>query len=228
MTFTLDRVVPWGRSCAEYRAMFELTDTHLSKRILGCGDGPSSFNAEASESGATVVSVDPIYAFSRAEIQSRIEATYAQILEQTRKNLETFVWERFKSVDELGQARMQAMNRFLDDYDKGRNDGRYRVAELPRLPFAEREFELALCSHFLFLYSQQLGEQFHIDSVLELCRVATEVRVFPLLNLAGEPAPAVAKVVETLESKGIQAEIVTVGYEFQRGGNTMLRISQTP
>ena len=45
--FTLDQVVPWGRSFDEYRAMFAMTDMDLTGRILGCGDGPASFNREA-------------------------------------------------------------------------------------------------------------------------------------------------------------------------------------
>jgi hypothetical protein len=73
--FTLDQVVPWGRSYEEYTAMFLLTGTDLAGRILGCGDGPASFNAEASRRGSAVVSCDPLYAFSTAEIEARIDAT---------------------------------------------------------------------------------------------------------------------------------------------------------
>jgi hypothetical protein len=54
--FTLDQVVPWGRSFAEYRRMFALTDAELGLRIIGCGDGPASFNAEATRRGTAVVS----------------------------------------------------------------------------------------------------------------------------------------------------------------------------
>ena len=53
------------------------------------------------------------------------------------------------------------------------------------LPFADGEFDLALSSHLLFLYSAQLGKDFHLQSMFELCRVAREVRVFPLLALNG-------------------------------------------
>jgi hypothetical protein len=45
--FTLERVVPWGRSFDEYRRMFVLSSDDLRLRILGCADGPASFNAEA-------------------------------------------------------------------------------------------------------------------------------------------------------------------------------------
>ena len=43
--FTLDQVVPWGRSFDEYRRMFALSDDDLTGSILGCGDGLASFNA---------------------------------------------------------------------------------------------------------------------------------------------------------------------------------------
>jgi hypothetical protein len=65
--FTLDRVVPWGRSFDEYRRMFALTDADLTSSIVGCADGPASFNAEATARGHSVISCDPIYRFSTAE-----------------------------------------------------------------------------------------------------------------------------------------------------------------
>ena len=58
--FTLNRVVPWGRSFEEYRRMFALSDADLQLKILGCADGPASFNAEASRLGHSVISIDPI------------------------------------------------------------------------------------------------------------------------------------------------------------------------
>jgi hypothetical protein len=72
MAFSLDEIVPWGRSFDEYAGMFGLTEADLSGCILGCGDGPASFNAEASQRGYSVVSCDPIYRFSAAQIEQRI------------------------------------------------------------------------------------------------------------------------------------------------------------
>ena len=45
MGFTLENVVPWGRSYDEYVSMFDLTEVDLGLRLLGCGDGPAGFNA---------------------------------------------------------------------------------------------------------------------------------------------------------------------------------------
>ena len=41
--FTLDTVVPWGRSFDEYCAMFALSDRDLGLNILDCGGGPGEF-----------------------------------------------------------------------------------------------------------------------------------------------------------------------------------------
>ncbi len=39
MGFMLNEVIPWGRSFEEYVALFNLSETELQKRVLGCGDG---------------------------------------------------------------------------------------------------------------------------------------------------------------------------------------------
>ncbi len=224
--FTLDRVVPWGRSFDEYRRMFALSDEDLRLKIIGCGDGPASFNAVATRHGSRVVSCDPIYRYDADQLRQRIAATHDEILKQTRQNARDFVWSIIRSPEELGETRMAAMNAFLDDYDAGRLEGRYLDAELPNLPFGDRTFDLALSSHFLFLYSAQLGESFHRAAIREMCRVAAEVRIFPLLALGGVPSSLVEPLGEELREEGAAVSIESVPYEFQRGGNTMMRIRQ--
>jgi hypothetical protein len=224
MAFSLGHVVPWGRSFAEYWRMFALTESDFQRRILGCADGPASFNAEATKLGASVVSVDPLYKFRAEEIRGRIKEACPQVLEQTRQNRNSFVWRDFATIESLGRARLRAMARFLADY-AGSTEGRYVAAELPRLPFADNQFELALCSHFLFLYSDQLDAEFHVASVVELCRVAADVRVFPLVGLDNRSSPHLNDVVRAVAAPGRKVRIETVPYEFQRGGNQMLRIA---
>ena len=222
--FTVEQIVPWGRSFDEYRRMFSLTGAELRQRIVGCGDGPASFNAEATRRGGAVTSVDPLYQCTKADIRDRIATTHDEVLEQTRRNAEAFVWDSIRSVAELGEVRLGAMQDFLEDYDRGRTEGRYVNAALPVLPFADASFDLALCSHFLFLYSEQLGETFHVSAVREMCRVASEVRVFPLLALDGGRSPHVDHCVDDLLGTGFDVIIERVPYEFQRGGDHMMRI----
>jgi hypothetical protein len=224
MAFTLDKVVPWGRSFDEYVAMFALSKSDLQKRVLSCSDGPASFNAVLTNQGGSVISADPLYAFSVAEIQKRIDETFEVVLEQTRINKNEFLWRHFVSVDELAEARRGAMNMFLNDYDEGRRMGRYVEAGLPVLPFKDKVFDLAVCSHFLFLYSELFSEDFHILSIQELCRVANEVRVFPLLELGSRPSRHLESVLATLEEEDFGLVIQTVNYEFQKNGYQMLKV----
>lgn len=224
MAFTLDKVVPWGRSFEEYVRMFNLTPADLQKNILGCGDGPASFNAEMHRQGRRVTSLDPIYRFSAQKIAERIAETREVIVEQLKASRDDYVWGTIGSPEELGKLRMSAMQTFLTDFPCGKQEGRYIPGELPALPLADRQFDLALCSHLLFLYSEQLSPEFHHAAVAELCRVAGEVRIFPLVTLAGSWSPHVDQVISQVETSGGRTSIEKVPYEFQRGGNKMLII----
>jgi len=62
-------VVPFGRSFDEYIKIFNLRGLK-KRRILGVGDGPASFNAEATKLWKGNF-IDPIYQFSATEIVKR-------------------------------------------------------------------------------------------------------------------------------------------------------------
>ena len=227
MAFELNQIVPWGRSFPEYVAMFALSHDDLAKPILGCGDGPASFNAELTRRGGTVVSIDPLYAYCTEDIRQRIDETYDDVMRQTRQNESEFVWEQIHSIDELGNARMAAMRDFLADYPQGRIEGRYLPQSAPVLSFPDGNFTLALSSHFLFLYSDHLDLAFHIDTITDLCRVCGETRIFPLLQLGAALSPHVEPVMRHFRAGGYEVTQVTVPYEFQRGGNQMLKIKRS-
>jgi hypothetical protein len=175
-----------------------------------------------------LVSVDPLYLFTGPEIASRVEQTYETIISQVKRNSHRYVWSYFADPDALGAARLEAMKIFLDDYERGRAEGRYQPAALPKLHFGDSEFDLCLCSHLLFLYSAQLTLDFHFISIVEMLRVANEVRVFPLLDLDLRRSAHLDPVVASLRSANFQAEIVDVPYEFQKGGGQMLRVIRRP
>ncbi len=224
MGFTLDKVVPWGRSYEEYVDMFDLSDGDLQRLLLGCGDGPAGFNSMLTERGGSIVSVDPIYAFDSSQIRDRILETYEDVMPQMRSNQADYIWSTIASLEDLGRIRMSAMNSFLSDFEAGKHQGRYIAGELPSLPFDNKKFDIALSSHFLFLYSAQLSAEFHLQALREMLRVADEVRVFPTVTLAGKPSPHFNFVTEHLTSDGFSVESKRVSYEFQRGGNEMLLI----
>jgi SAM-dependent methyltransferase len=225
--FKLEKVVPWGRSMQEYVGMFNLTPDDLRLKILDCAGGPASFNAEMTRKGYRVISCDPIYQFSAAEIAQRVEETYQAIVDGVKAMPENFVWQDIHSPEHLGQIRMAAMQQFVEDLPLGIQQGRYIVSELPVLPFDTNQFDLALCSHFLFTYSDLLSQDFHLASIQELSRVAGEVRIFPLLNnFSREVSNVLPSVMKELEAQGYNLEINQVSYEFQKGGNQMLRVWQ--
>lgn len=80
--------------------------------------------------------------------------------------------------------------------------------------------ELQCGSHTL----PTLGEAFHRAAIQEMCRVAREVRIFALLALGAVPSPLVDPLTGELGSQGFIVSIEDVDYEFQRGGNQMMRI----
>ena len=215
----LDRVVPFGRSKAEYELMFALSESDRHKSIIGIGDGPASFNAEMTASGYSVTSIDPIYQFTGAEIKSRFDACVDEIIEQVCNTPNNWAWNYHKSPEDLRANREQAIALFLEDYDRGKLEGRYLNDELPKLNFQDKQFQLALCSHFLFLYSDHLSFEFHLESVRELCRIAEEVRIFPLLTLAQARSPYLDEICNILANEGITSDIISVNYELQKGGN---------
>jgi ubiquinone/menaquinone biosynthesis C-methylase UbiE len=226
MAMRLDQIIPWGRTRAEYELMFGLSPDELRERTLDCGGGPASFAAEMTTAGHSVVAVDPIYSFSGEEIKARFEATIETVLTQVRATPDDWTWSYHRDPENLRANRIAAMERFLADYPTGIANRRYVLGELPKLPFPDQTFDRALCSHLLFLYSDALPAEFHVQSVRELCRVAREVRIFPLLNLKRELSPHLAAVRSTLAQEGWSSQVVTVRYELQRGGNQMLRIFQ--
>ena len=224
MTIAYNDIKPWGRSFNEYVRMFDLTLSDLRRKIVGCGDGPASFNAELTELGGNIISIDPVYIFSADEIRQRIYETYNDIIDQTQKNQDKFIWQEIGSIEELGKIRMSAMEKFLNDFSGGLMQKRYIPDELPFLSFSDKEFDLALCSHLLFLYTDNLSLAFHLKSIEELCRVSNEVRIFPLLDLNAERSSYVEPIIDFLRMRNRNVKEIKVAYEFQKGGNTMLKI----
>ena len=225
--FTIDNVFPWGRSKEEYIKMFALSEKDLQSSILDCGAGPSSFNCEQYRANNKVISCDPIYQFTGEQIKNRIEATALAIMKRVKANYDNFVWQSITSPEHLYNIRMSAMEQFIIDFSEGVKQGRYINESLPTLSFNNQQFDLALCSHFLFTYSQELSLEFHQQSVLEMCRVAKEVRIFPVLeSFTGKPSLYLDPIIETLSAEGYQVMIEQTPYEFQINGNQMLKINK--
>jgi ubiquinone/menaquinone biosynthesis C-methylase UbiE len=124
------------------------------------------------------------------------------------------------------------LGEFLTDYNQGKQEGahagraRYTYGEFPELPFHNSEFDLVLCAHFLFFYSDNLTLNFHIQAIREMCRVSKEIRIFPLLDVKNSRLSTyIEPVKKYMDSIGWIAEEVKVDYEFQKNGNSMLKLN---
>ena len=179
MPFTLDQIVPWGRSFKEYVRMFSLTDIDLGKRIVGCGDGPASFNAAMRRQGNKVVSVDPLYQFSGEQIRRRVQEAYRTIMEQLEANQSAYTWTTIRSPQDLGRIRLKAMEDPGGTSSKARMKAGICLMNCPSCPLRTGEFDLVLCSHLLFTYSKQLSLDFHCRAVLEMCQLPRKYESSP-------------------------------------------------
>ena len=72
--------------------MCALTARNFHGRILDCGADPASFNAEATGEGQGVVSCDPFYRFSAAQIRGRVRDSVTPFT-YARKNRDRCVWD---------------------------------------------------------------------------------------------------------------------------------------
>lgn len=215
----------WGHSLADYRQMFALKDDDLNKRILDCGGGPASFNAEMTHQGHEVVSFDRLYALPEMDVTQQVEATLQHLESEVVAHQQDFVWDSVHSAQEFNTMHRQATHAFLDDFSKGKQQQRYVTETFPTLSFEENSFDLALSSHYLF-HSPIDGddETFHIAAILEMCRVANEARIFPLLNSDGEVSELMGPLMLQLQQHDLGIEVREVPYQFQKNGNAMLRV----
>ncbi len=223
MAFKLDSVVPWGRNLNEYTMMFKLGEENLSKKIAGFGDGLASFNYEAKQKGYFVTSFDPIYQFSKSELQQRIEEVRVTVMQQIKENMNNYNWTNIKNLDELENVRMFAMRLFLSDYECGKSENRYICHTLPeKLPYEDNTFDIGLSSHFLLMYTA-LGYDFHIQAMMEMLRVCKEIRIFPIVDLDANKTDLITNVISYFK-KRYDTEICETHYEFQKGDNKLLII----
>lgn len=75
--------------------MFGLDDSDMSKKIAGFGDGPVCFNHEMTNADGHVVSFDPMYQFSKEEIEERIEEVRITVMQQMKENMDNYVWTTY-------------------------------------------------------------------------------------------------------------------------------------
>lgn len=209
-----------ARSLAEYRAMFSLTDPDLAGTVLDCPGGAASFTAELCAAGGRATACDPQYTRPLGTLAELARTDLRRGYRYHQEHPDEYVWTYFADPDAYLASRTRSIELFTQHV--AADPGRYVAARLPTLPFADRSFDLALCSHLLFSYADRLDRRFHLASILELVRVAAEVRIHPLVPFGFAINPELPELIEQLAQMRVQATIHVVDYEFQRGGHSML------
>ena len=205
--------------------MFDLTSSDLARSILDCSAGVAGFAAEAGRRGTRVMAVDPAYALGRDELARLGKADLERGSAIAADHPDRFTFDWYGTPERRLALRTRALAQFLPDLVM--HSERYVAAQLPQLPFADSSFDLAVCSHLLFTWADQLGLDWHRAALLELSRVAQEVRVFPtVVQGPGEPVPFWDELMADLDDGGLRTERRPVPYKFQLGGDTMLVVSR--
>ena len=225
--FKVDNFAFIGRTFDEYIKMFDLeVESIEGKTILDCPSGADSFVATAHELGASITGVDVMYSHTPRELARRCQLDYEDVAEQLGEKSDLFNWKFYGDVEGRKQFLNEAYETFIDDYPEGLKDGRYIYAELLKIPFESDSFALVLSAHFLFLYGVRLDFEFHLETLRELTRVASEqVRIFPLVGLDTEKYGRLEEIVYELTEDGHTVDLVQVPFEFQQGADEMLVIS---
>ena len=210
-----------SRSFEEYEAFFGLTADDLAGAVLDCSAGASGFAAVANARGGRVTAVDPAYGQPAEQLLAEVAASLARGAAMVTGNDDRFTWSWYGSRARREVLRRDALAAFTTDLRE--RPRTYVAAALPDLPFADEAFDLALCSHLLFTWSDVFDEEWHERALIELLRVAREVRVFPMvLQATGEPVYFLPRLLDRLRDRGHRVDVAPVAYEFQRGADQML------
>ncbi|MFB5660961.1 class I SAM-dependent methyltransferase [Alteribacillus sp. HJP-4] len=213
------------RSFQEYKEMFMLEKDLLEKgRILDVASGASSFVTELNANGFDATAVDPLYRLTHEEMKNhgkREVETAAQKIEMVKHQ---FVWNSYKNIEAHHEIRKNSLEKFLAGYQNKEN---YIPAALPDLPFENDTFSLVVCNHFLFLYQEQFGYDFHLQAVNELIRVTKPggiIRIYPLVGFKNEPYPFMDELMNELEIINVTAELLSTSFRFLPAATQFLNI----
>jgi hypothetical protein len=209
-------------SYQDYLTMFELDPACLTNQTLDCSGGLYSFQANAASLSQLVTSLDPLYA--------KDEASIVEVIEQQKRLWQDHLDHSSHNPNDYAIAKQKcerftiASQLFLDDYAQGKSQGRYRPwSANQKLPFADHSFSLALCSHWLFKQPFSLIEM--IDCIDELCRVADEVRIFPLVNAKSQTHHFLGHVMANFQARHYKISCVAVDFKSDETGGAMLCIT---
>ena len=199
-------------------------DFRGGQNILDVASGLSSFHREAEMLGLNVTAVDPAYARPPEALLNDYRRAIETLPKRWCHAPDTFMdihpdVLRERLLQEESQAIVTAAN-----LPVRLRTGQAIIAALPNLPFVDHQFDVALCSHFLFLYDRIFNLDFHIAAIEEMIRVAKTVMIFPLISLStGLTSPLVSEITRYF---GDRCAIEPAKNAFRRHANTRLVITR--
>lgn len=202
-------------SLEDIQAIFDLSEQDLTKKILVYGAGASYL------AHPNITLVDPLYQHDLSEIKQLTAAKY-QELEKTFKQNPAYVWEYYSSPTAALEAYQKNSGAFLEHYSQEKKAQRYISGNLENLPFPDNAFDLLLCLDSFFATSQHLES--HLDMVKELQRIASDIRVFPLLDKSGQLFTNIGQFIFDLQQQGFGIELKHSDFVLQDQGDAVLKI----
>jgi len=218
------------RTFDEYMKMFALCEEDLIEGpILDVAAGASSFVAEASKLGMTAVAADPLYQLNPDVLSHRGLEEIEESTAKLDRLKEYFDWSYYGSIERHQANRMRSLEMFIEDYRYDSRSGRYIAAVLPELPFADNHFRYVLCSHFLFLYGDQFGADFHLLAMRELLRVCMSgghILIYPIKTLRWADYDGLPGLVEQLRLEGARVAFIPSRLPFIPGSTEVMSIGK--
>jgi hypothetical protein len=123
----------------------------------------------------------------------------------------------------MRELRKRSSTIFFSDYKTHLE--RYVAGELPRLSFANVEFDLTLVSSFLFAYQDRLDYEFHHKSILEIIRVTRgEARIYPTVTFEAQPSEFIPMLRSDAALQSFVFAEIKTDFEFLVNSNSFLSV----
>lgn len=165
-----ERVWLIGRPAYHHITQFALPVDSDSLRILDVAAGVSDFMSVWRNG----LAVDPCYGEDYNDLYTSASHDLFLFAANQIQNDRNATNEQIRLYD----MHRQALTGFLIDFGNRSGSTRYRADSLPDLPLVCGSFDLAICSHFLFLYDTPFD--FITASIERVMELAPEFRVWPL------------------------------------------------
>ncbi len=206
----------WIYNLDDYKKVFALSDADLQKTIVDFPGYFSSVNAEVTALGGKIISVDPLYHLSPQEMEAKVRESLKNGQRDLQKNSNILVSNHDNSIDQITDKWRENAEKFLLDYSIGKQQGRYLTyEELPK----EKLNDLLLAADFLFKNAEN-----NIEKIMEqLCRLAVEVRIFPLSEVE-QISSQLGPLMLVFQNRNFGVEVRAISYPLRADGQAMLRI----